>query len=275
MQSARHAYSQERCAPPRYILDWRFAVVFFSLLWNNAFLIAFGQCVIAGAVGVWFFTANSKKGSLHCSEAVRKANWNVWRYHTGSLAFGSFIIALVQFIRYLMKYFEKQAMAQKNRLVAFILRIVQCIIYCFERFLKFLNKNAYIQVAIRGTPFCTSAKKAFQIICANLLRFGTVAVLGYVIHIIGYIFIMAATLVCGYFLVGAMHKDINPAVPMIAYTLMSYVVGRLYMNVFGLAVDTCLQCVIFAEEKCPDGDFVPSALKSLLDRSQAKEDTRA
>ena len=31
---------------------------------------------------------------------------NVFRYHLGSLAFGSFIIAVIQFIRYLMKYYE-------------------------------------------------------------------------------------------------------------------------------------------------------------------------
>jgi len=170
-----------------------------------------------------------------------------------------------------MKYFEKQAMAQKNRLCALILRVTQCIIYCFERFLKFLNKNAYIQVAIRGTPFCTSAKKAFKIILANMIRFGTVAILGYVIHVIGYVFIMAATLVSGYFLLEFMHPEISPTVPMIAYACISYVVGRLYMNVFGLAVDTCLQCVIFAEEKCPDGEFVPKSLRKLLDRSKAKK----
>lgn len=31
---------------------------------------------------------------------------NVFRYHLGSLAFGSFIIAVIQFIRALMKYYE-------------------------------------------------------------------------------------------------------------------------------------------------------------------------
>jgi len=258
-----------RCAPPRYIFDWRLPVSFFSFLWNNAFLIAFGQTLIAGAVGIWFFTPNSEKGKLGGCEAIRKSNWNVWRYHTGSLAFGSFVIALIQFIRYMMKFFEKQAQAQKNRIMALILRVVQCCIYCFERFIQFLNKNAYIQIAIRGTGFCTSAKTAFRIIVQNVLRFGTVAILGNVIHCIGYVFIMASTVVIGYFLMRAMHDDISPVIPMIAFACVSYVVGKLYMNVFGLAVDTCLQCVIFAEEKCPDGDFVPSQLKNVIDRSQA------
>merc|ERR1740117_1939498 len=29
-----------KCAPPRYVLDWRFWASFFSYLWNNALLIA-------------------------------------------------------------------------------------------------------------------------------------------------------------------------------------------------------------------------------------------
>merc|ERR1719356_2404164 len=75
-----------RCAPPRFILDARFAYSFFSFLWNNAFLVACGQCTIAGAVGIWFFTKNNEKRSVN---KIRTAIWNVFRYHTGSLAFGS------------------------------------------------------------------------------------------------------------------------------------------------------------------------------------------
>ena len=35
--------------------------------------------------------------------------WRVFRYHLGTVAFGSFIIALVQLIRLIMKYLEKKA----------------------------------------------------------------------------------------------------------------------------------------------------------------------
>ena len=39
-------------------------------------------------------------------------------------------------------------------------------------------RNAYIQIALMGTNFCTSAKKAFFLILRNAFRFGVVAVLG-------------------------------------------------------------------------------------------------
>mmetsp|Transcript_2356 Transcript_2356/g.5416 ORF Transcript_2356/g.5416 Transcript_2356/m.5416 type:complete len:931 (+) Transcript_2356:71-2863(+) len=255
-----------RCAPPRYTFDARFVISFFVYLWNNAFLIALGQCAIAGAVGVWFFTPNEKKGWL---EPVSRSVYNCFRFHTGSLAFGAFILAVVQLIRYLLMYFEEQAKAQKNKVMALILRCMRYAIWCLERFIRFLNKNAYIQVALRGTNFCTSAKKSWEIITANMLRFGTVAVLGRVINRIGILFIITGTTVAGYFVLKAMHPSISPIVPIILYIITSYILGKLFMSVFGMAVDTCLQCVIAAEAMAHDGSFVPQKLKSVLRPKEA------
>ena len=41
-----------------------------------------------------------------------------------------------------------------------ILKVCQCCLWCFEKCLKFLNKNAYIEVAIYGYNFCKAAQKA-------------------------------------------------------------------------------------------------------------------
>lgn len=250
-----------RCGPPRYVFDVRFFISFFMYLWNNAFIIALGQTCIAGAVGVWFFTPNNKKGSV---PSVSQSVFLCFRYHTGSLAFGALILAIVQFIRYVLMYFEKQAQAQKNRVMACLLKVFQYALWCLEKFIKFLNKNAYIQIALRGTNFCTSAKKAFEIITQNVLRFGVVATLGRVIHYIGILCITAGTTIVGYFILRAMHEEVNPLVPLVLYAAVGYLIGKLYMSVFGMSVDTSLQCVIVAEELDHDGSFVPSALRGVL-----------
>lgn len=250
-----------RCGPPRYIFDVRFAVSFFSLLWNNAFLIALGQCIIAGAVCVWFFAPREQKGK---GGTVRPAVRNCFRYHAGSLAMGAFILAVVQFIRYMAYYFEKQAAAQKNKVMVLVLKCVQYCVWCIEKCIKFLNKNAYIQVALLGTNFCRSAKNAFQLILRNMLRFGAIAMLGSVIQFLGFIFIVAATSILGYFILQGLHPDVYPVVPVLLYIVISYLVAKLYMNVFGLAVDTMLQCFIATEEMGGDAGFVPGPLKSFV-----------
>jgi len=253
-----------RCYPPRYIFDVRFAAAFFSLLWNNAFLIALGQCIIAGAVCVWFFAPRSNKMVV---KSVSVSTWNCFRFHTGSLAFGAFILAVVQFIRYWLMYLEKQAAAQKNRVMVLIMKVLQCCMWCLEKCIKFLNKNAYIQVAIMGTNFCVSAKNAFMLITRNFLRFGVVATLGSIIHFLGFIFIMVCTCLLGYFILQGLHPDVYPVVPVIMYVVVSYLVAKLYMNVFGLAVDTTLQCFIATEEMGGDEDFVPGPMKMFFQQS--------
>merc|ERR1712037_399637 len=149
-------------------------------------------------------------------------------------------------------------------LVVCILKALQYLLWCFEKCLKFLNKNAYIQTALLGTSFCTSAKNAFFLIVRNAARFATVAMLGSVIHFLGFIFIMAATLVSGCFILAGLHTEISPVVPMVVYGVLGYIVAKLYMNVFGLAVDSVLQCFIAAEEMGGAEAYVPSGLASSI-----------
>jgi hypothetical protein len=256
------------CYPPRYVVDWRFAISFFCFLWNNAFLIATGQFIIAVAVGIWFFAPRGQKNK---QKTVRTGVWYCFRYHLGSLALGSFILAVVQFIRYALMYFEKQASAAKNRVAAIVMRIVQCCLYCLEKCIKFLNKNAYIQIALLGTPFCTSAKNAFFLILRNLARFGWVALLGGIINFIGLAFIVVATAVAGYFVLKAMHPDVTPVLPMVVYVFMAYLVAKLFMNVFHLAVATILQCFLATEEQGGDDGFVPSQMRGLVQDMEKSE----
>jgi hypothetical protein len=256
-----------RCSPPRYVLDLRAWYSFFAFLWSNAFFVAMGELILAGAVCAWFFTPNKDKGK---GGHVRGGLWNAWRYHVGSAAFGSLIIAIVQLIRYAMMYAERQAKSQRNKVAQYILRCMVCCTWCLEKCLKYLNKNAYIQVALMGTNFCTSAWNAFNLLFRNALRFGTVAVLGCVIHFIGCIFVVASTTASGYLIITSMYPEVNPTLSLLFVVVVSYIVGSLYMNVFGIGVDASLQCMIAAEEMGHQGDFVPGPLKKRLPLPRAK-----
>jgi hypothetical protein len=182
----------------------------------------------------------------------------------GSVAFGSLIIAVVQFVRYTLMYLERHAKAAKNRIAVIALKAVQCCLWCFEKCLKFLNKNAYIQIALVGKGFCTSARAAFFLIFRNMVRFGAVAMLGSVINVIGTIFITVGTSISGYFILKALHPQITPILPMAIYVVLSYLVAKIFMNVFGLSVDTMLQCFIATEEMGGDSGFVPTQLQGLI-----------
>jgi len=66
-----------------------------------------------------------------------------------------------------------------------ILACLNCYMMCFERFIKFLNKNAYIQIALTGKSFCFAAKDAFWLIVRNPGKFAVVSGLGGIFILIG------------------------------------------------------------------------------------------
>merc|ERR1719218_67991 len=117
------------------------------------------------------------------------------RYHMGTAAFGSLLIAIIKMIQAVVTYIEQQTkkITDKNeftkKLAALIFCCIRCCLWCIEKFMKFLNKNAYVQTAIYGTSFMTSAKKAFFLILRNMARVAAVGFVSDFILVIGQMFI--------------------------------------------------------------------------------------
>lgn len=114
------------------------------------------------------------------NHVIATSVWRAFRYHLGSLAFGSFILAVVQFIRVVLEYVKWQTKAAggNNKCTKCILDCLSCVVACFERCIEYLNKNAYIQIALTGKNFCSAAKEAFETIWANAGRYSLVAGIG-------------------------------------------------------------------------------------------------
>lgn len=80
-----------------------------------------------------------------------------------------------------------------------MLKCVGCCLHCFERFVRFLNEHAYIEVifidiliikkiALTGKSFCEAAMDGFFLLLRNAVRFGFVATLGTALIFIGKIY---------------------------------------------------------------------------------------
>ena len=141
---------------------------FFGYLWITQFIIAVEQTTIAGAIASWYWVLDKKQIP---SFPVLSSLKRVIRYHLGSMAFGSLIIAIIKFIRavlawlqrrlkgnfFLFKIFEYVFQYFNNNNIntllgaqlAPLIFLLKCLSYCFaiyERFMKSINKNAYIMV---------------------------------------------------------------------------------------------------------------------------------
>lgn len=108
---------------------------------------------------------------------------------------------------------------------------------CFERFIKFLNKNAYIQIAITGKNFCLAAKDAFFLILTNPVKFGLLATLGGVFIFIGKIFIAGVTGLIGYIILTNVEyyktNLFSPLFPTFFCALIGYFIGSFFMSIYG------------------------------------------
>jgi choline transporter-like protein 2/4/5 len=119
----------------------------FGYLWINAFIIGVCQFIISAACALWYFSSTSDSNG---SGSLMRGFYWVFRYHLGSIAFGAFLIALVQFIRIIFEYYRKQIEKanKENPMIKCLLFTTSYLLACLERFIKFISKNAYIQVII-------------------------------------------------------------------------------------------------------------------------------
>eukprot|EP00002_Diphylleia_rotans_P014563 TRINITY_DN283_c0_g1_i11.p1 TRINITY_DN283_c0_g1~~TRINITY_DN283_c0_g1_i11.p1 ORF type:complete len:642 (-),score=116.12 TRINITY_DN283_c0_g1_i11:700-2625(-) len=163
---------------------------FFGLLWTVNTIIAITQCSIAGAIASWYWTLDKSKAS---PMPIIPAFIRVFRYHLGSMIFGALIIAIVQFIRAIIAYIQRQMKGKDNLIIKIAFCLLDCVFACFERFIKFINKNAYILIAVYGYSFCQAARKAFFILLANAMRVAAVTMVGDFLIFMGKLAITAAT----------------------------------------------------------------------------------
>ena len=141
--------------------------------------------------------------------------------------------------------------------------------------MEFLNKNAYIQTAIFGTPFCTSAKEAFALIARNAKRFGSITYVSEVVLFLGKIFISCLTAGAAYMVMES--QELNDVVfsltgPTVVIFFMAYFVGDMFLDIFEMSTATILQCFIADEEMFDGADnYAEGELRTWLDDYQEEE----
>jgi len=208
----------------------------FGMFWCTGFILAMGEMVVAGAIASWYFSEPPEKKPP--SRPVLKSLKRTCRYHLGSLAFGSLIIAIVQMIRFMLKYAEKQLKGKQNQCLVYVLKVLQCYFKCAERFLKFISRNAYIQVAIHGKSFCKSARNAFGLLLRNAFRLVAINFVGDFLLFLGKMTIALITGGVAIFFLKS-RDDVNYyAFPALIVTVMAYGIAAGFMAVFEMAIDT-------------------------------------
>eukprot|EP00736_Rhodelphis_marinus_P003564 Rmarinus@m.19045 len=245
----------------------------FGILWGCAFILGFGELVIAGAIGQYYWTRD--KGQLPLSPLLKSIK-RALRYHLGSVAFGSAIIAIVQMIRIVLMYIDKRtkSLQDKNKLAKFVMKCCQCCMWCLEKFLKFINRNAYIIIAIKGSSFCGAAMEAFKLILGNITQIAAVNLISQFLLILGKLFISVSAAVFCFLYIdnadeyasGGSKELSSPFLPVFVCFLAALLVAYGFLSVYSMAIDTILLsfCLDRKLHEGPPNMYAPTSLTKYL-----------
>lgn len=138
-----------------------------GFFWLVFFISAFAEMVLAGTFARWYWTMNKSDVPFF---TLTGSIYRTFRFHLGTLAFGSLIITICRIIRLVLEYIDKKLKKYDNELTKAIMCCCRCFFWCLENFLKFMNRNAYIMCAIHGKNFIASSTDAFNLLMRNVLR---------------------------------------------------------------------------------------------------------
>lgn len=125
----------------------------FGFLWSLFFLSGFSQVTIAGAIGSWYWTMDK---SERLRSPVLKSVLRTSRFHLGSIALGSLLIAIVEFIRVILYQIQRNLSKSNMSFLKYLVACLQCCMSCVSTIVKFINREAYIYIAIKGKAFFSS-----------------------------------------------------------------------------------------------------------------------
>jgi choline transporter-like protein 2/4/5 len=247
----------------------------FGIFWTTQFIVGLGVMFTAGAIAAYYWQRESMPKS-----PIRRSIHRAVRYHVGSIALGSFIVAVVQFIRAVLEYIDRKTkkMQEGNPILKYVMCCVKYCMWYLEKVLKYINRNAYILVAVKGYSYCYSAIHAIKLLIMNMARIAVINTVGDFLTFLGKIVV---TGICGIlaFLMCDMDQYTDPEsanylsspiLPVLVVVFIAYQEADIFMGVYEMAVDTIM--LSFCEDCNTSGGphFAPPLLMSALGKSSKK-----
>ena len=119
------------------------------MFWVTAFMEAYNLFVLVSSASIWYFEVSSKDGAR---KVINRSFFRGIRFHMGSLAFGSFIVAIIRMAIAMLEYLKIQlemsggASSTLSEINKAIITCCECCLAACLKCVEFLNKHAYIQV---------------------------------------------------------------------------------------------------------------------------------
>jgi len=253
----------------------------FGFFWVWFFIHGVCQMIFAGVFSRYYWTSNKKKNLP--TFMILNSTYIAFRYHLGSVALGSFLTATVKIIQVIIEYIDRKCKQYaENPVAKGIIWSMRCCFWVLDKFLRYINTNAYIMIAIYGKGYFSSAKDAFNLILQNILR---AMIIDKVADYLLFFGKLAVTLTMGvgtyyaiehydkYTFDGKPFPELNYTykVPIAVITLGTYLIASSFFSVYEMAVNTIFLCFLKDQDQ-NDGSaekpyYLPKSLMKILHNS--------
>jgi hypothetical protein len=238
----------------------------FAFLWIAAFLSAVYQHVVAGSVAGWYFSRDVM--SSRPRENAFTSLFHAMTTSSGSLAFGALVLAFVQFLNFLLELSKKSN--SKNKLLVCLISALQCILGCIQGIVQYINKFAYIHIAMHGYSFCKAAKECFELISRNFFSAVIMDTITGFVLFVGKALFTALSAIITIAIMDASHRHLS-YVTLGLTIILSFAVLHIISHVIGVSVDTVFVCYLEdLEMNKGENLYISPDLHSLLQESATK-----
>ena len=221
---------------------------FIGMLWGIGFISALCEMTVGGVFSRHFFTKQPKDLNLD-SSLIWKSFKVAIRYHAGSIAFGSLIVTICTVLRIALEYFDKKTKNVQNSCVRCLVKCMKCCMYCFQKFIKYINRNAYVLIASHGYSFFDSAVRTFNLIARNPIRAAAVDSIGDFMLFLGKVLISCLIGAISMIWFQNMDDVTFYIIPTVFVVVVCFFISSSFTSLFEMGIDSSFICCLEDEER--------------------------
>ncbi|KAJ3360420.1 hypothetical protein HDU91_004599 [Kappamyces sp. JEL0680] len=211
-----------------------------GFIWTYYTILGLCQLSVAGAVADWYWQLD-KKAKLRAP--VVSSFLRAIRYSLGSVILGSLLITIVELIRVYVMTLQRSVAKLKSKYLNFLVACAQCCLKCIQMVMKWINRHAYVYIAISGKGFFASAGAATSLLLRNSAKtlavsyVGDFALLLTKLVVVG-INVIAAYGFLAYNLTVFPNPIYDPTLTLVLVGVESFIIVSLFFSNYTLAIDT-------------------------------------
>lgn len=269
--------------------------------WCIAFGVGCEQLIMSTTVACWYFQddhkvngselkspnaekTDEKTDKKQNDEFVTNGFKQTFKQHLGSVAMGSFMVAVVQTARVMLEAQTEQVnkMGGDNPVVKCQLKCAACCLACMEKCIRWVNRKAQIVIAICGGDFwpavCGAVKKVItnwdKVFFASIAAefFGLLGSLMITVMGPGVVYLMITNLKTTPFAGYEMADLTAPMFMLLVLVLLGYGFAAVFVGIFEMCMETILFAYIFDDKETyqPESFRGEGSMKSVVDESDKK-----